>query len=56
MHLLGDNVSQKNSIFSTNTLKTYSFFVTTLRVNNTKSFKRDFTIHTFLCAHMLKAI
>lgn len=47
LHLLGDNVSQKNSNFSTNTLNKNFFFVTILRVNNTKSFEWGFTIHTF---------
>lgn len=39
LHLLGDNVSKKNSNFSTNTFNKNFFFVTILRVNNTKSFE-----------------
>lgn len=51
LHLFGDNVSQKKNNFSTNTPNRHFFFVTILRVNNTKSFEIGFTIHTFPHTH-----
>lgn len=42
---------QKKSNFSTNTLNNHFFFVTILRVNNTKPFELNFTIHTLFFAH-----